>query len=54
MSLKPDEQVISLKVRKVVIDLIDKDRERFRQSKTAWVTQAIVEKLERLGYEINY
>lgn len=53
MNNKQNISVITLRVRKKVSDLIDIERFKFSMPKSSWITQAIVEKLERLGYEID-
>jgi len=53
MSLKADEQVVTLKVKKKIVALVDQDRKKFSSPRSSWVIQAIVEKLEKLGYEIE-
>ena len=46
-----EEKVVTLRVKKNIIDLIDKERSKFSAPRSTWITQAIVEKLEKLGYE---
>jgi len=53
MTLKSDEQIVTLKVKKKIVELIDTERNKFSSPRSSWIIQAIVEKLERLGYEIN-
>jgi hypothetical protein len=53
MSLKQDEQIVTLKVKKKIVELIDLDRSKYSSPRSSWVIQAVVEKLERLGYEIK-
>ena len=53
MTLKPDEKVVTLKVKKSIVEIVDSEREKFSSPRSSWIIQAIVEKLERLGYEIN-
>jgi hypothetical protein len=47
-----EEKVVTLRIKKNVIELIDKERSKFSAPRSTWITQAIVEKLEKLGYEI--
>lgn len=47
------DQVVTLRVKKSIIELIDKERSKFSAPRSTWITQAIVEKLEKLGYEIE-
>lgn len=54
MSLKPDEMVVSLKIKKAIVKLIDSERSVYSMPRSSWVIQAIVEKLDRLGLEINF
>jgi hypothetical protein len=53
--LKPsrDEQIVTLRIKKSVVELIDKERSKYSSPRSSWITQAIVEKLEKLGYEIT-
>lgn len=53
MSLKPDEQVVTLKMKKKIIEIIDKDRGKYSSPRSSWILQAVIEKLERMGYEID-
>ena len=48
-----DDQVVTLRIKKPIVALIDKERSKFSAPRSTWITQAIVEKLEKLGYEIN-
>jgi hypothetical protein len=50
---KTDEQIVTLRIKKSVVELIDKERSKYSAPRSSWITQAIVEKLEKLGYEIN-
>lgn len=49
-----DEQIVTLRVKKIIVDLVDKERSKYSAPRSSWIIQAIVEKLERLGYEIKY
>lgn len=53
LSKRDDEQIVTLRVKKNVVELIDKERYKFSTPRSSWITQAVVEKLEKLGYEIN-
>lgn len=53
MALKEDEQVVTLKIKKEIVEIIDLDRRKYSNPRSSWIIQAIVEKLERLGYEIK-
>lgn len=53
MSEKTEEMTVSLKVKKVLVELVDSDRDKFKQTRSSWIIQAMVEKLERLGYELK-
>lgn len=53
MILVKDEQGISLRMKKKIVKLIDEEREKFSTPRSSWITQAVVEKLQRLGYEID-
>ena len=48
-----DTQIVTLRVKKYVVALIDKERAKYSTPRSSWVTQAVVEKLEKLGYEIK-
>ncbi|MEY3403495.1 MAG: hypothetical protein RLZZ86_3111 [Cyanobacteriota bacterium] len=48
-----EDQVVTLRIKKHVVELIDKERSKFNAPRSVWITQAIVEKLEKLGYEIE-
>jgi hypothetical protein len=48
-----EEQIVTLRMRKTIVDLIDKERTKFSAPRSTWITQAVVEKLEKLGYEID-
>lgn len=50
---KDQEYPVSLRMRKKVVDLIDKERHKFSLPRSSWINQAVVEKLEKLGYEID-
>jgi hypothetical protein len=54
MSLKPDEMVVSLKIKKAIVKLVDSERSVYSMPRSSWIIQAIVEKLDRLGLEINF
>lgn len=53
MSIKPDEMTVSLKMKKTIVELLDKERAKFKQPRSSWIIQCIVEKLEKIGYEIE-
>lgn len=48
-----DTQIVTLRVKKRIVALIDKERAKYSTPRSSWFTQAAVEKLERLGHEIN-
>lgn len=50
---KTEEQIVTLRIKKLIVELIDKERSKYSAPRSSWITQAIVEKLEKLGYEIN-
>ncbi len=52
-SSSKEEKVVTLRIKKNVIELIDKERSKFSAPRSTWITQAIVEKLEKLGYEVT-
>lgn len=47
------EQSVSLRVRKDIVALVDQEREKYSTPRSSWIIQAMVEKLEKLGYEIK-
>jgi hypothetical protein len=47
------EQMVSLRVKKSIVDLIDKERSKYSSPRSSWIIQSVVEKLERLGYDIK-
>ena len=53
MTNQQDISVITLRVRRAISKLIDLERTKFSMPKSSWITQAIVEKLERMGHEID-
>jgi len=44
---------VSVRMRKKIVELIDQERRKFSIPRSAWINQAVVEKLEKLGYEID-
>jgi hypothetical protein len=48
-----EDLIVTLRVKKNIVDLIDKERSKFSAPRSTWITQAVVEKLEKLGYEID-
>ncbi len=48
-----EEQIVTLRMKKTVVELIDKERTKYSLPRSSWITQATVEKLEKLGYEIK-
>ena len=53
VSKNKEGQVVTLRIRKNIVELVDKERSKFSSPRSSWITQAVVEKLERLGYEIE-
>ncbi|WP_010304158.1 hypothetical protein [Candidatus Odyssella thessalonicensis] len=53
MALKEDEQVVTLKIKKAILEILDAERSKYSAPRSSWILQAIVEKLERMGYEIK-
>ena len=45
--------VVTLRMKREVVEIIDKDRTKFSTPRSSWITQAAVEKLEKLGYELE-
>lgn len=54
MSIKPDEMVVSLKIKKAIVKIIDRERSVYSMPRSTWIIQSIVEKLDRLGLEIDF
>ncbi len=53
MAQKPDDVVsVSLKMKKVLVQLIEEQCEHSRMARSTWITQAVIDKLTRLGIEI--
>ena len=52
-SEKTEELVVTLRIKRSIVELIDKERSKYSSPRSSWITQAVVEKLEKLGYEIN-
>ena len=48
-----EDLIVTLRVKKNIVDLIDKERSKFSAPRSTWITQAVVEQLEKLGYEID-
>ena len=53
VSKDKEEQIVTVRIRKNLVELVDKERSKFSSPRSSWITQAVVEKLERLGYEIE-
>jgi hypothetical protein len=45
--------MVTLRIKKRIVDLIDKERSKFSIPRSSWIIQAVVEKLEKLGYDID-
>lgn len=45
--------VVTLRMRNDLLDLIDQDRAKYNMPRGTWLTQVAVEKLEKLGYEVE-
>ena len=52
-TLSNNEKMVTLRMKKIIVALIDKEREKFSTPRSSWIIQAAVEKLEKLGYEIR-
>ena len=50
---KTEEQIVTLRIKKSIVELIDKERSKYSAPRSSWITQAIVEKLEKLGYKFQ-
>jgi hypothetical protein len=50
---KKHEQLVTLRIKKSVVNLIDMERSKFSSPRSSWITQAVVEKLEKLGHEVK-
>ena len=40
-------------MKKTIVEILDKERAKFKQPRSSWIIQCIVEKLEKIGYEIG-
>jgi hypothetical protein len=47
------EKMVTLRIKKTIVSLIDQEREKFSTPRSSWIIQAAVEKLEKLGYDIK-
>ena len=47
------EKSVSLKINEKLVDLVDKVRLSSKTTRTAWIIQAMREKLERLGHDLD-
>lgn len=53
MAQLPDDIAqVSLKMKKTLVQLIDEQCEHNRMPRSAWIAQAVIDKLVRLGVEI--
>lgn len=43
---------VSLKMKKILVQLIEEQCEHSRMPRSTWITQAVIDKLTRLGIEI--
>lgn len=48
-----EERMVTLRIKKFIVELIDKERSKYSTPRSSWITQAVVEKLEKLGYDID-
>ena len=46
--------VVTLRMKSNIVELVDRERAKFSAPRSTWITQAVVEKLEKMGYEIDY
>ena len=53
MDKQKKEKMVTHRNRRPIVELSDKEREKYSTPRSSWITQAVVEKLERLGYEIK-
>lgn len=47
----PTRSHLPVNLRREIIDLVDKARDTYGQSRDAFVSQAVIERLERLGHK---
>lgn len=45
--------MVTLRMRPSIVAIIDKERSKFSTPRSSWITQAVVEKLQKMGYEID-
>jgi hypothetical protein len=50
--LKDNEHVVTIKVKKKLLAIIDSERSKYQAPRSSWIIQSIVERLERMGHEI--
>ena len=48
-----EDRMVTLRIKTHIVELIDKERRKFSAPRSTWITQAVIEKLEKLGYEID-
>jgi Leu/Phe-tRNA-protein transferase len=53
MKKKPGDQSYLLNMNKKILDTIDKIRAKSFDTRKSWIVKAILEKLEKLGYNID-
>jgi len=52
-SLKQDEMIVTMRIKKKIVNVVDYDREKYSTPRSSWIVQAIIDRLERAGYEIE-
>jgi len=50
---KKDEMIVTMRIKKKIVNLIDSDREKYSTPRSSWIVQAIIDRLERSGYEVK-
>jgi len=48
-----EDRVVTVRMNINIIELVDKERKRINTPRSSWIVQAVVEKLEKIGYEIE-
>lgn len=47
-----DDVVVTLRMKRKIVDLVDIERGKYSAPRSSWITQAVLEKLEKLGFDI--
>jgi hypothetical protein len=50
---KEGEMIVTMRIKKKIVELVDSDREQYSTPRSSWIVQAIINRLERSGYEVK-